>query len=545
MFENTETSRRSFMPAATGQDSAPEAQRSQVPEEPTAAAKCPPFVGILCSLSLIDEARSLAETVSVSRQLLSDSFPRTPMVFGWCGTAVEGFSVIGGDGVPLQCDPLTQKAVALFLGAKGVRRPLPLDGTLRRFFGPPCTGSVTSVPFVAGGEILGFVSLLNSELQSDELLVVELVACRVAAKLLLLRKERERAEQSELSARMMQLADSLLRSESKEELCKTILHSAADLTGACQGSIMLLSTDGSHLQVVQATGAGSESVHNLNVQVGTGIAGRVAERAGALLVRDVEGDPRTARHNRPRFKSKSFLCLPFKLNDKVLGVLNLTDKGDLTQFGEADLKLLTIFCAFGALMIERSQARDETSRLERLSCTDPLTGTYNRRFLNARLEEELNRSLRQKLEFTLLFIDLDHFKNYNDRFGHLAGDEALVKTTLIVKSNLRDMDILARFGGEEFCVLLPGTSKRRGQLVAERIRLGVERERFLEVEGPGPGRLTVSLGVATYPEDGTTVTSLLNASDAALYQAKASGRNRITAAKPISPGGRWPAFLPV
>jgi len=507
--------------------------------------KVPPFVGILKSLSLIDEAPSLAETVSISRQLLSCTFPRTPFMLGWIGGAGKAFSVIGRDGVPLKGAPLSKKAVALFLGTKRVRRPLPLGGALQRFFEGTRVGSVTSFPFVASGEILGFAALLDCDLQIEELLVVELLACRMAARLLLLRKERERSEQRELSVRMMKFADSLVRSESKEELCKTILHSATDLTGACQGSIMLISTDGRHLQVVQAKGNRSESVHHLDLPVGTGIAGSVAQRATALLVRDVERDPRTARHNRPRFKSKSLISIPFLLNDEVLGVLNLSDKGDLTQFSEADLKLLTTFSAFASLAIERIQAREENCRLEQLSCTDPLTGSYNRRFLNARLEEEVNRSQRQELEFTLLFIDMDHFKGYNDRFGHLAGDEALVKTTLIVKSNLREMDILARFGGEEFCVLLPGTSKRRGQLVAERIRLGVERERFQGAEGPGPGRLTVSLGVATYPEDGSTVTSLLNASDAALYQAKASGRNRITAAKPVSPGDRWPAYLPV
>jgi len=403
---------------------------------------------------------------------------------------------------------------------------------------------VTSFPFVASGTILGFLCFFDCELQTDELLVVELLACQVAAKLRQLGKEREEAEQRELSARMMGLADSLLRSQSKEELYGKILDGAVDLTGACQGSVMLIDPDGRHLQAVQAMGMGSEIARQLRLPLGEGIAGGGALRGGALLVRDVEKDPRTARRNRPRFKSKSLVSIPLKLNDKVLGVLNLSDKGDLQDFSETDLKLLTAFSTFASLMIERSQVKEETCRLERLSCTDPLTGTYNRRFLNQRLEEEVNRSQHQGLEFTLVFIDLDHFKGYNDRFGHLAGDEALVKAAQVISTTLRDMDTLARFGGEEFCVLLPGTSKHRGQLVAERIRMGVERELFSGVEGPGAGRLTASMGVATYPDDGTTVSSLLNASDVALYQAKAGGRNRIVAAKPASPEDQWPAYLP-
>ena len=504
----------------------------------------PPFVGILQSLSQIDEAPSLAETVSVTRQLLNSTFPRTPFFLGWCSEAGEGFSALDRDGVLLKEDGLSPKAVAAFLGTQRVRRPIRLKGALRRLFGGGTAGSVTSFPFVAGGAILGFLCLFDCELQTDELLVVELIACQVAAKLLQLGKEREQAEQSELSVRMMGLADSLLRSQNKEELYGKILDGAVDLTGACQGSVMLIDADGQHLQAVQARGMGSEIARQLRLPLGEGIAGVVARRGGALLIRDVENDPRTARRNRPRFKSKSLVSIPLKLNDKVLGVLNLSDKADLKDFSEADLKLLTAFSIFASLMIERSQNREKTYRLERLSCTDPLTGTYNRRFLDQRLEEEINRSKHQGLEFTLLFIDLDHFKGYNDRFGHLAGDEALVKVAQVVKSALRDMDTLARFGGEEFCVLLPGTSKHLGQLVAERIRLGVALEMFPGAVGLRDGRLTASLGVATFPEDGVTVTSLLKASDGALYQAKAGGRNRIVAVLPVCPSVQWPTYLP-
>ena len=329
-------------------------------------------------------------------------------------------------------------------------------------------------------------------------------------------------------------ANTLLLSASREDLYRNILEVAADLLRASQGSVMLIDENGEDIHVVRTKGMSTEIASLLRLQVGVGIAGKVARSGTALLVSDVEKDLRLAfMRNRPRFKSKSLLSVPLKLNEKVLGVLNLSDKRDLTPFSEQDLDLLTSFSILASLMVERSHVMEEAYRFERLSLTDPLTGSYNRRFLNIRIEEEINRSRRQGLEFSVLFLDLDHFKNYNDRFGHLAGDEALCKTAEIIKAALRGMDIVARFGGEEFCALLPGASRQLALPVAERIREGVERERFSGGAGSLEGRLTASIGIACFPEDGNTLTSLLHASDNALYQAKANGRNLIVAARPV------------
>ena len=341
------------------------------------------------------------------------------------------------------------------------------------------------------------------------------------------------AKQHRLPNQLMAFANTLLLSDNNEDLYRNILEIAADLLGACQGSVMLIDENREDLHVVHTKGMSTEITRYLRLQVGIGIAGKVAKSGTPLLVSNVENDLRIAvMINRPHYKSKSLVSIPLKLNEKVLGVLNLSDKWDLSPFSEEDLDLLTSFSTLASLMIERTQVMEEVCRFEQLSLTDPLTGIYNRRFLNNRIDEEINRSRRQGLEFTILFIDLDHFKNYNDQFGHLAGDEALSKTAEIIKAELRGMDIVARFGGEEFCVLLPGVSKQQAQLVAERIREGVEQERFTGKEGLTDGGLTASLGIAAFPEDGTTLISLLQASDKALYQAKTSGRNRSVAFKP-------------
>ena len=259
---------------------------------------------------------------------------------------------------------------------------------------------------------------------------------------------------------------------------------------------------------------------------------RVARSGLPLLIDDIENDSRIGMRNRPRFKTKSLLSVPLKLKDRTIGVLNLSDKDNLGIFSEADLHLLASFANLASLMIERAWTLEKSHKLEQLSVTDHLTGLYNRRFLRSRLEEELNRSARYGLPFTVIFIDLDFFKIYNDLCGHLAGDRALQKTADIIKSGVRDMDTVARYGGEEFCIILPGAEKSESVLVAERIRQGIEKEKFPN-EGSLPfGRLTASFGIASFPQDGHTFTTLIHSADMALYRAKAEGRNRIMLGQP-------------
>jgi diguanylate cyclase (GGDEF)-like protein len=178
-------------------------------------------------------------------------------------------------------------------------------------------------------------------------------------------------------------------------------------------------------------------------------------------------------------------------------------------------------------MTERTRAFERTSHLEELSVTDPLTGLYNRRLLEKRLDEEISRSRRQGQNFSLLMIDLDNFKNYNDLCGHPGGDQALKKTAALLQGSAREMDVVARFGGEEFCVLVAGTAKKESVFVAERIRRAIENAPFPRQKELPQGRLTASIGVAAFPEDGESGADLLRAADLALYQAKNDGRNRI------------------
>jgi diguanylate cyclase (GGDEF)-like protein len=165
--------------------------------------------------------------------------------------------------------------------------------------------------------------------------------------------------------------------------------------------------------------------------------------------------------------------------------------------------------------------REKNAQLERLSLTDPLTGLFNRRHLMSTLEKELRRSSRGHHEFALLMMDVDHFKSYNDAFGHQAGDDALIQVANVLKHSLRDVDCPSRYGGEEFVALLPETGISQATEVAERICDAVRHAVF---QGE---RVTISIGVAAFPTQGTTLDGLVAAADGALYRAKRQGRDRV------------------
>lgn len=186
----------------------------------------------------------------------------------------------------------------------------------------------------------------------------------------------------------------------------------------------------------------------------------------------------------------------------------------------SDSHIRELFSRLEALV---SELKEAFSRLEEQAFRDELTGLYNRRALDRRLEEEVHRALRQGHAFSLLFIDVDDFKELNDAFGHGMGDEVLKEIGGILVAHGRAMDLFFRYGGEEFVALLPGTKLKDALKVGERIRQAVAEYAFLE----GEAEVTVSVGVAAYPDHGEDVATLLRAADQAQYDAKGRGKNQV------------------
>lgn len=188
------------------------------------------------------------------------------------------------------------------------------------------------------------------------------------------------------------------------------------------------------------------------------------------------------------------------------------------------LRIKELHDELNAKVKELEQAKE---RLRQLAITDGLTGLYNHRYLKEHLEQELYRASRHLSEVSTVMIDIDHFKKYNDTYGHPAGDALLSAVARLLKENIRKIDIAARYGGEEFCLVLAETNKAAAVVVAEKMRKLVELSQFQPQEARVNGRVTISLGVATFPDDATSMNDLIAIADRRLYHAKQGGRNQV------------------
>jgi diguanylate cyclase (GGDEF)-like protein len=181
-----------------------------------------------------------------------------------------------------------------------------------------------------------------------------------------------------------------------------------------------------------------------------------------------------------------------------------------------------------AVALERTSFYQRSEDLRKISITDSLTELYNRRFFQDRLTEEIERAKRYPQSLSLIMLDIDNFKKYNDTYGHQAGDEALRITAGILRNSIRNIDVVARYGGEEFAVILPMTEASAAKDIAERIRGGVDCRYFPDEFLRSTVKLSVSLGIASFPQDADNLFDLIRNADKALYVAKVGGKNVVS-----------------
>lgn len=295
-------------------------------------------------------------------------------------------------------------------------------------------------------------------------------------------------------------------------------------------SILMLSEEEDELRFERARGKAASALELARLKVGEGIAGWVAQHRVPVIVNDVSQDPRfnSSFDQATQFKTHSILCAPLVSNHRILGVVELINKHSPNhRFARQDLQMLTTLLGPIAVSLHNALLFKET---EKLVVTDDLTKLYNNRFVNQFLEEMIEKHRAKRKKFAILFLDLDGFKSVNDCYGHMVGGRTLVEVGNVIFHTVRKDDLVARYGGDEFIVMMPNAGIVDAVEMAETIRKAVRSHDFTKAM-QREIRLSASLGVSVYPDHGSSVAELIQKADRAMYGAKNSGKNAVQLAQ--------------
>jgi diguanylate cyclase (GGDEF)-like protein len=335
------------------------------------------------------------------------------------------------------------------------------------------------------------------------------------------------AEGSEVSV-FHELGKALTSSLQLDQVLRTIMEKINEVLHPDTWSLLLMDQDKGELFFQIATGKGAEALKDVRIKIGQGLAGWVAQTGQAVVVPDTSKDSRffAKVDERTKMETRSIVAVPVRFRDHCLGVIELINCVGPEGFSKRDLVLLEALADYAAIAIENAR---HVQRIHELTITDDCTTLYNSRHLNFMLDTEIYRSHRYAFEFSLIFIDLDHFKNVNDTHGHLVGSKLLSEIGQAIKDKCRLIDLAFRYGGDEFVVLLPQTSKENAMGVAHRLHNLIRETVWLQ-EASLNIHITSSVGVASYPTDSRTKAELLHLADEAMYSVKNSTRDNVAAA---------------
>ena len=319
---------------------------------------------------------------------------------------------------------------------------------------------------------------------------------------------------------LLELTTQISSAQKRRTLYNRIVKLFAEVAQTEKSSLMLFDEKTSRLHIVAGIGISEEAKRRLKLRIGEGIAGQVAQTGKSMMINDTVGDFRYEPlhiRKKPVHKTESLLSVPLITKGKVIGVITVSNKVSRQPFIRNDRILLGTLASQAAVAIENARLYIE-------AITDGLTGLYVHTYFQRRLMEEIERLSRHPAPLALLMIDIDHFKKFNDTYGHPAGDRVLTNIARIFKKNVRSGDLVARYGGEEFAIILHHANHLNTLKVAQRLRQAVEGFDFL-IEKKRV-KVTISIGMAVW-ESGMHKEELINQADQALYRAKREGKNKV------------------
>ena len=324
-----------------------------------------------------------------------------------------------------------------------------------------------------------------------------------------------------------------------EAVLRTIVRTMEEFFGPEQWSLLIVDEEAQELYCALAAGASDEEWRSIRIPINQGIAGRVAASGQPLVIADIGADPMWSRYakDNPELNLQSIASLPIRHGSRTLGVLQLHNS-KLNLLPDSSMAFLRVLCDYAAIALHNAE---QVKLIHDLSITDDCTGLFNARYLYTSIEEEiatLNDPQVRPIQpqFSLLFMDLDHFKSINDTHGHLVGSRLLAEIGSMLKRIMGPQHVGFRYGGDEFVVLLRGLDKSGATELATSMREQLNENRFLTAQGLAL-KMTASVGLATYPEDGDSMHAIIRSADTMMYQAKAGGRDRIAVANPQEPVG--------
>ncbi|MDH3973530.1 MAG: sensor domain-containing diguanylate cyclase [Deltaproteobacteria bacterium] len=318
----------------------------------------------------------------------------------------------------------------------------------------------------------------------------------------------------------------LSSSDKQEDMLLTIIQYAMRLTDMPAGSITLYNETTGKMELMASVGFSDSFTTKTSWDIEKGgLSDHILNEGKTVAIKNIK---ELIKVDRPALEAeniKSLLATPLIAERKTIGILYVDDFEE-REFTPKDESIIALLATQAAAAIEKLQLLEKTRKL---AITDELTTLHNHRHFVHLLTEELKRAKRYSRPLSVMLIDIDHFKHYNDTNGHIEGNDVLKDVAAAMLQSIRDIDILARYGGEEFAVILPEADKAETGKCAERVRKAIEGKKFANQEKQPLGNLTVSIGYSTYPEDAKMQRSLLNRADIALYKAKEEGRNKAIA----------------